>query len=62
MSATDDQRYPFGYCDEELQRLEEQHRVWQQENQRLLSRAGFGQGDTLVDLGCGRVEGQDYRR
>jgi len=53
MSATNDQRYPFGYGDEELQRLGEQHRVWQEDNERLLSRAGFGEGDTLVDLGCG---------
>ena len=53
MSATDGQLYPFGYGDEELQRLGAQHRVWQEENQRLLSRAGFGQGNTLVDLGCG---------
>jgi len=36
-----------------LQRLGEQHHVWQEENQRLLDRAGFGQGATLVDLGCG---------
>jgi len=53
MSATGGQRYPFGYGDEELQRLGEQHRVWQEENERLLSRAGFGEGNTLVDLGCG---------
>jgi len=53
MSATDNPVYPFGYGDEELDRLETQHRVWQEENQRLLSRAGFGQGNTLVDLGCG---------
>jgi SAM-dependent methyltransferase len=53
MSATDDQTYPFGYGEEELQRLEEQHCVWEQENQQLLSRAGFGEGNTLVDLGCG---------
>ena len=53
MSATGGQWYPFGYGDEELQRLREQHRVWQEENQRLLNRAGFGQGNTLVDLGCG---------
>ena len=30
-----------------------QHRVWQEENQRLLRRAGFGPGNTLVDIGCG---------
>ena len=53
MSATDDQQYPFGYGDEEFRRLGVQHRVWQEENQRLLNRAGFGQGNTLVDLGCG---------
>jgi SAM-dependent methyltransferase len=53
MSATVGHQYPFGYGDEELQRLGEQHRVWQEENRRLLDRAGFGQGNTLVDLGCG---------
>ncbi|MGD2123937.1 MAG: methyltransferase domain-containing protein [Gemmatimonadota bacterium] len=53
MAATDGQPYPFGYGDEELTRLGAQHRVWQKENQRLLSRAGFGRGDTVVDLGCG---------
>jgi SAM-dependent methyltransferase len=53
MSATDGQAYPFGYGDEELQRLGEQHRTWEEENQRFLSRAGFGEGSTLVDLGCG---------
>lgn len=53
LSAMDSKRYPFGYDDEELRRLGVQHRVWQDENQRLLSRAGFGLGDTLVDLGCG---------
>jgi len=53
MSAREGHVYPFGYGDEELQRLGAQHRVWQDENERLLSRAGFGLGDTLVDLGCG---------
>jgi SAM-dependent methyltransferase len=53
MSVTDGQTYPFGYGDEELQRLGEQHRIWEEENQRFLGRAGFGEGDTLVDLGCG---------
>lgn len=36
-----------------MQRLGVQHRVWHEENQRFLGRAGFGQGNTLVDLGCG---------
>jgi SAM-dependent methyltransferase len=53
MSASDGQLYPFGYADDELRRLGVQHRVWHEENQRFLSRAGFSQGDTLVDLGCG---------
>ena len=53
MSGTDGQRYPFGYGDEELRRLGEQHSVWEEENRRLLNRAGFGKGNTLVDLGCG---------
>jgi SAM-dependent methyltransferase len=48
-----DEPYPFGYGAEELKRLEEQHRIWEDENQLLLSRAGFGEGHTLVDLGCG---------
>jgi SAM-dependent methyltransferase len=53
MSETDTDRYPFGYGDEELERLGDQHRVWQEHNQGFLSRAGFEEGDTLVDLGCG---------
>jgi SAM-dependent methyltransferase len=53
MSTADDHTYPFGYGDEELRRLAEQHRVWKDENRRLLNRAGFGEGDTVVDLGCG---------
>ena len=53
MSATEGDGYPWGHDDEELQRLGEQHRIWQDENQRLLGRAGFGDGDVVVDLGCG---------
>ena len=53
MSSSEGQLYPFGYGDEELRRLGAQHRVWYEENQRLLNRARFGQGNTLVDLGCG---------
>ena len=53
MSETDADRYPFGYEDDELERLGDQHGVWQEQNQGFLSRAGFKEGDTLVDLGCG---------
>lgn len=53
MSAMDSQRYPFGYDDDELQRLGEQHRIWKEENERFLNRAGFSVGNTVVDLGCG---------
>ncbi len=53
MSETDPDGYPFGYGDEELERLGDQHRVWDQENRRFLNRAGFKEGDTVVDLGCG---------
>lgn len=45
--------YRFGYSREEMERLENQHRVWAEDNRRLLARAGFGEGSTLVDLGCG---------
>lgn len=45
--------YGLGYSPEELKRLECQHRVWDEDNQRFLSKAGFKSGDTLVDLGCG---------
>ena len=46
-----DADYRFGYDDDELARLGEQHRVWAEENQRLLERAGFGAGATVVTLG-----------
>jgi len=45
--------YPFGYNRNELERLGHQHRVWTEENRRFLARAGFGEGATVVDLGCG---------
>ena len=46
-------KYRFGYSREEMERLENQHRVWAEEIRRLLARAGFGEGATVVDLGCG---------
>ena len=45
--------YRFGYGREEMERLENQHRVWVEDNRRFLARAGFGEGATVVDLGCG---------
>lgn len=45
--------YRFGYSRKEMERLEKQHRVWAEDNRRLLARASFGEGSTLVDLGCG---------
>jgi ubiquinone/menaquinone biosynthesis C-methylase UbiE len=46
-------KYRFGYSREEMERLEYQHRVWAEENRRFIARAGFGEGATVVDLGCG---------
>ncbi|MCG6926946.1 MAG: methyltransferase domain-containing protein [Acidobacteria bacterium] len=45
--------YRFGYSQDELKRLGDQHRVWAADNRRFLSRAAFGEGATVVDLGCG---------
>ena len=36
-----------------MERLGDQHRVWAEDNRRLLTRAGFGDGATLLELGCG---------
>ena len=45
--------YRFGYSRDEIERLGDQHRIWAEDNQRFLARAGFGEGETVVDLGCG---------
>lgn len=45
--------YRFGYSREEMERLGNQHRVWGEDNRRFLARAGFGEGEIVVDLGCG---------
>ncbi len=45
--------YRFGYSREEMERLGNQHHVWAEDNRRLLDRAGFSAGVTLLDLGCG---------
>lgn len=45
--------YHLGTADDELVRLGYQHQVWQQVTQDLWKSAGFGFGQTLLDLGCG---------
>ena len=38
---------------EELVRLELQHRIWKDETDAVVRLAGFGEGDRLLDVGCG---------
>jgi len=45
--------YRFGYSRDEMERLGNQHRIWAEDNRRFIARAGFGEGSTLVDVGCG---------
>lgn len=45
--------YRFGYSHDEIERLRNQHEVWAEDNRRFLARAGFSEGGTLVDVGCG---------
>lgn len=52
MSETGE-HYHLGTSDEELARLGFQHQVWQEVTHRLWALAGFGLGQTLLDLGCG---------
>lgn len=45
--------YVLGTHDAEVERLGLQHRVWRPRVSDAWRRAGFGPGQTLVDLGCG---------
>jgi ubiquinone/menaquinone biosynthesis C-methylase UbiE len=48
-----EQEYVLGTDDDELARLGFQHQLWLAEAVRGWERAGFGPGDTLLDVGCG---------
>lgn len=48
-----DQDYLLGMEPHEVRRLEHQHVTWQRETERVWELAGFGAGDTIIDLGCG---------
>lgn len=50
---TDVHEYVLGTDAGELERLRFQHQAWVKEAYALWQRAGFGTGQTLVDLGCG---------
>jgi ubiquinone/menaquinone biosynthesis C-methylase UbiE len=45
--------YPLGSSPAELDRLRRQHEIWDPATEAVLKLAGFGPGQTLVDLGCG---------
>jgi SAM-dependent methyltransferase len=49
----EEHEYLLGTDDEELVRLGFQHQLWAEPTARLWERAGFGPGDTLLDVGCG---------
>jgi ubiquinone/menaquinone biosynthesis C-methylase UbiE len=54
MSLSDRRKYILkDKEDEELFRLEFQHQVWLEETITACRKAGFGSGQTLLDLGCG---------
>jgi ubiquinone/menaquinone biosynthesis C-methylase UbiE len=55
MSGTErrDDEYVLGTGNEELARLGFQHQVWAAETTQSWDRAGFGRGQTLIDVGCG---------
>ena len=45
--------YLLGSEDDEVSRLAFQHSVWTESTAALWDRAGFGYGETLLDVGCG---------
>ena len=53
LNRTEEKEYLLGTRDDETRRLGFQHRVWAECTFALWERAGFGPGQTIVDLGCG---------
>ncbi len=53
MSEREADEYLLGTDDDELRRLRFQHVAWTEEQFALGRIAGFGDGDALLDLGCG---------
>lgn len=53
MSEPGERDYVLGTHDEEIERLGLQHRVWRPRALDAWARAGFNQGQTLLDIGCG---------
>jgi SAM-dependent methyltransferase len=45
--------YPLGSSPAELERLRRQHETWRGATENVWRLAGFGSGQTIVDLGCG---------
>lgn len=45
--------YILGTRTEEIERLGVQHESWAEYASRIFEHAGFGRGDTILDLGCG---------
>jgi SAM-dependent methyltransferase len=52
-SPEEGDEYLLGTATKELERLGFQHQVWAEPTARVWEHAGFGPGDTLLDLGCG---------
>lgn len=51
--AKDAKEYVLGTDAEEIARLGLQHRLWSEQTFALWARAGFGPGQTILDVGCG---------
>ncbi len=53
MTAETPRDYVLGTTDDEVVRLGFQHRVWAAQAYALWERAGFGPGQTILDVACG---------